>query len=119
MGIKVVESDHIDYSGAAVSNNERAIIVVNSAESWRRQRFTVAHEIGHLILHPLGVKWRDETFVGTKAEAQANGYAAGLLMPFYLLESQFTVYGPNIGLLSDVFAVSTQAMSYRLDKMLG
>ncbi len=85
-------------------NNRRALIGVNSTHTPTRKRFTVAHEIGHLLLHEgevlhvdqrngidLGfrIKRRDlASSLGTDEEEQeANFFAAELLMPSSLLEA--------------------------------
>lgn len=75
-------------------------IAYNSAHSLVRQRFTVAHEIGHYIFHRdlLGrgvgdtLAYRDDDstlpneFITLKEERQANTFAANLLMPNHLIE---------------------------------
>ena len=54
----------------------RPIIVLNPVkEDYYRQRFDVAHEIGHLIMH------HDAEPGGSIAEEQANRFAAEFLMP--------------------------------------
>jgi transcriptional regulator with XRE-family HTH domain len=41
-----------DISGMLYRDETRTVIGVNAAHSLTRQRFTVAHELGHLRLHP-------------------------------------------------------------------
>ncbi|OTG44176.1 hypothetical protein B7935_10315 [Streptococcus agalactiae] len=43
------ESDPV--SGFLMYEKNKPVIVLNAGESVRRQRFTLAHELGHLILH--------------------------------------------------------------------
>src|ERR1700721_812124 len=40
-----------DVSGALIRDGKSAVIAVNSAQHENRQRFTIAHEIGHFLLH--------------------------------------------------------------------
>jgi len=40
----------IDSAGRLEMDGGRFVIVVRAGSSWRRQRFTVAHEIGHILL---------------------------------------------------------------------
>jgi Zn-dependent peptidase ImmA (M78 family) len=106
---------------------------VNSANSPRRQRFTIAHELGHLDLHEgrqltvdhsMRVDWRDETSsLGTdKQEVEANAFAASLLMPASLINRQIRVHlrgnhltrDTLIAVLARDFDVSIEAMGYRL-----
>lgn len=67
-------------------------IVVNAAHAPVRQRFTVAHELGHLLLHRytaphadggFRVRFRDtRSSIGSvREEIEANRFAAELLMP--------------------------------------
>src|SRR5579864_3458806 len=108
-----------------------AIIGVNSAHSIGRQPFTIAHELGHLILHkdealhvdeksPIGFR-NEESSLATKApEIEANQFAAELLMPGDLLAKQIASISDDMGAedavteLADRFQVSEQAMTLRL-----
>jgi Zn-dependent peptidase ImmA (M78 family) len=120
-------------SGFALREGTSRIIGVNTATSPRRQRFTIAHELGHLILHdnPLITDYsvlvgmRDEnSSLGThRQEIDANGFAATLLMPQEIVVdevrrelqlSNFSSKDEFIERLSRTFDVSTEAMGYRL-----
>jgi Zn-dependent peptidase ImmA (M78 family) len=81
-----------DVSGALIRNGKSAVIAVNSAQHENRQRFTIAHEIGHFILHKRTERHFDEDFridyrnaisseATQRSEIEANGFAAALLMP--------------------------------------
>jgi Zn-dependent peptidase ImmA (M78 family) len=83
-----------DLSGVLYreNNNEEVVIGVNSSHPKSRQRFTIAHEIGHYILNHKGTTFVDTTFKvnfrdATSSEAinldemGANAFAAALLMP--------------------------------------
>jgi Zn-dependent peptidase ImmA (M78 family) len=74
----------------------RATIVVNSKHLMGRQRFTIAHEIGHFVLgHYENEIYVDKTYsvqfrsaaheVSHPEEVQANTFAAALLMPKEML----------------------------------
>lgn len=45
-----------DISGAIVRKDGRVVIAVNPAHHSNRQRFTIAHELGHYLLHELQVQ---------------------------------------------------------------
>src|SRR5690349_17466947 len=74
-----------EVAGALWRDGGRAIIWVNGAQAVERQRFTVAHELGHVCCR------HDATTVDTAAtisaaardprEVQANAFAAELLAP--------------------------------------
>jgi Zn-dependent peptidase ImmA (M78 family) len=109
------------------------VIGVNSSNSKLRQRFTIAHELGHLLLHEgtgliierlVRVNFRNATSstATDSEELEANRFAAELLMPEDLLQrilGSLLVGRP----LSDIdlvkrlarrFEVSEQAMTFRL-----
>jgi Zn-dependent peptidase ImmA (M78 family)/transcriptional regulator with XRE-family HTH domain len=69
-----------DHSGFSVWPDQglegRPLIVVSSADPGDKMRFTLAHELGHLILHTL----RGSTDPKT-AESEANRFAGALLLP--------------------------------------
>lgn len=125
-----------EVSGVLVVEEHRGTIGFNSTHHPKRQRFTIAHELGHLVLHvnknkpkelfvdkDFIVKWRYNKIYSPKEfeqEQEANAFAAALLMPkeFLIHEMQkekFKDLTENrlIDELSKVFNVSTQAMTYR------
>lgn len=69
-------------------SDDRFIILVSQNQSEERQRFTIAHELGHLFLH-MGFPnkdWNPENKIFyrygySELEFQANEFAACLLMP--------------------------------------
>jgi Zn-dependent peptidase ImmA (M78 family) len=112
------------------AENGRVVLGVNSAHAPVRQRFTVAHELGHFLLHRDtlhvdGLVHRDEISslaVDTK-EIEANAFAAELLMPRSLVLEQVVELLPKSGVgdparlashLARRFDVSEQAMEFRL-----
>ncbi len=99
----------------------KASIFVRSGDSDKRKRFTVAHELGHLVLHaePGTTHYRDTTFVGSYKETQANRYAADLLMPLWMLHPLVMKWGPDVERLARLFVVSNRAMEIRLMKWAG
>ena len=118
-------------SGFLYRDGVNKIIGVNSSTSLTRQRFTIAHEIGHLNLHRIDglivdqqVDRRDKrASLGTdEREIDANTFAAALLMPRDLVIDQVRrasrrpSYRPErlTSALAKIFDVSTEAMGYRL-----
>jgi Zn-dependent peptidase ImmA (M78 family) len=73
-----------------------------------RRRFTVAHEIGHFILHSGGFIDRTDTgktfgiWNDKSEEAEANTYAAELLLPRQLFVPKIKGKAPSIGLIEKV-----------------
>jgi Zn-dependent peptidase ImmA (M78 family) len=119
-----------DISGMLLREDGRTIIGVNSWHAHTRQRFTIAHEIGHLEMHPGQPVYVDrEVRVNLRAgqanreESQANAFAAELLMPrgplraavdALLARNRALTSDDLIGQLAERFEVSTAAMQYRL-----
>lgn len=121
-----------DISGFLFRQNDKAAIVVNRRQSKARQRFTIAHEIGHYLLdHKKNEIHVDRAFVlkfrrGQPAgsdpeEIQANAFAAALLMPRDALSADIKSFERNgviddttIQTLADKYGVSIQALLIQL-----
>ncbi len=97
---------------------ESPTILFNSSEVNTRQRFTIAHELGHHVMKH-GERPRDTSaaFMNPldSAEVSANRFAAELLMPIHPMrvmveERQVT----SVTALAMAFNVSEPAMMYRL-----
>jgi Zn-dependent peptidase ImmA (M78 family) len=133
-GIQVVRTA-ADWqeSGFLLRDDSRTIIGINSKNSPRRQRFTIAHELGHWMLHkgkPLivdqSVMINKRNDVSSKAtdeeEIAANQFAAELLMPHSLiLNAVHQLLTSGVGSREELvttlarnFDVSGEAMGWRL-----
>lgn len=123
-----------EVSGFLLVEGDQSTIVINDLQHPNRQRFTIAHEIGHHTLHrqnrPLFLDKqyrinRDENSSTGECleEMQANQFAATLLMPSDLIEKeinrlQLDLMDENDAyLLANKFKVSQQAMGFRLAKL--
>ena len=130
--------DDVDLSGTVIRNADGAIAIgINSLHSPVRQRFSIAHEIGHALMH-LGEgedlivdpparnffnRDRLATLGEDSNEIEANQFAAALLMPADLVFREgrnvlATTSKDTVDLLAESlagrFRVSTQAMRFRL-----
>jgi hypothetical protein len=94
------------------------IIRVRPSSSRGRERFTIAHEIGHFILHPAPRLEKSDgpiqfsTWHSDSEEAEANIFAAELLMPENLLLRTTKGKNPSLSLIdqiADDFATSVIA----------
>ena len=90
-------------------DGEYSTIGFNGSHPWCRRRFTIAHEIGHLLLEHT-CNGREE---GTHNEQEANIFAAELLMPASAIKKDFKIT-PNIEDLSKLYRVSAESLSIRL-----
>lgn len=120
----VQELPIIGSQGRIVVKNGRAIITLNSKiQNPKRKRFILAHEFGHFMLHTNSVpafNCNVEDFVdwqGTRREeAEANRFAANLLMPPTIFKSACDGMGfnlSNIDALSDRFQSSFMSTAIR------
>lgn len=106
-------------------NGNGFIIKINRFEPKNRQRFTIAHEIAHFLLH------RDRIHAGvvdsilyrsklsSRLEAEANRLAADIVMPRTLVDhftadDNFGTKDQMIERLAEQFQVSKQAMEIRV-----
>jgi Zn-dependent peptidase ImmA (M78 family) len=121
-----------DISGVLVIEGGRGTIGYNAAHPSVRQRFSIAHEIGHFVLHEgHGPLFIDKKYTVYRRdprsssgenlqEIEANQFAAALLMPRALLrreaaEVHFDLADEaTLDALAKKFDVSLQAMSIRL-----
>lgn len=87
-----------------------------------RRRFTIAHEIGHHVLHSRDGLDRDDTAKNFRIwndlgeEAEANLFAAELLMPEFLFKPRATKTAPSlasIDRLASEFSTSTMATAFQ------
>lgn len=116
MGIEIRTQSGSSYSGVVRSGPDGAVITLRSEDPPARKRFTVAHEIGHLMLHNIGVAYRDESYTGTPQEVEANQFAAELLMPDELFDSVLMRHGTDPKTLAKIFGVSDLSARVRLMK---
>ncbi len=97
---------------------------MSAHEPWERRRFSVAHEVGHFLLHasdqPDGVFCRaadlraDPESPERLREREANRFAAELLMPETMVRAEVERRGADPIVLAPLFAVSDLAMGFRL-----
>jgi Zn-dependent peptidase ImmA (M78 family) len=97
----VLETLDSEVSGALYRLSENIIIAVNKDHPSTRQRFTIAHELGHFLLHQgrpvivdhlvrAHVNLRDNrsSLATEREEIEANKFAASILMPPDLVKTQ-------------------------------
>lgn len=123
--LRISRAPHKQFSGMLIRKDGYALIGVSSSEPSVRQRFTIAHELGHFFLHPQKdafVDYRDNKrdLMRTPREKEANMFAAALLMPRDLLRKDCRVMAKNgvaddeLQVLARRYEVSEDAMRFRL-----
>jgi len=109
-------------SALLLRHEENAFIGVNSHQAKVRQRFSVAHELGHFVLHHKDRHFIDYGLSSTvegeapgydwKHEQAANRFAAELLMPEAMLRRDARAI--SLSRLATRYEVSQEAMGFRL-----
>ena len=136
VGIKVVRQNFTEgeVSGMLLrEEGNQPVIGVNASQAPTRQRFTLAHELGHWQLHPgrvvildrpVRINRRDgvSSTATDREEIEANDFAANLLMPEQAVRGDLE--GLPLALRHDSdacaewlarrFCVSPAAMGFRL-----
>jgi predicted transcriptional regulator len=84
-----------------------------------RDRFTIAHELGHYFLHSLfGEKKIKINREGSDpTEWEANWFAGGFLMPEESFRTEWEQFGGNIEAVAARFNVSTQTVKIRANTL--
>lgn len=98
---------------------EEDTIFVNMDEYPLRKTFTIAHELGHRILHAEWAKssdykvlMRGDVPTDDPKEAEANTFAANLLVPRFMLNKYWEEYSATQ--LSELFVVSVPVIRNRI-----
>ncbi len=106
-----------DISGAV--RYQEKIIWLNAADSLERKRFTLAHEIGHIVLggkEDNYVDYRTQAFSDPKVrehEAVIDEFAGCLLMPEAIFTDTWHNYQGKLVSLAELFCVSSNAVFFR------
>ncbi len=122
-----------DLSGLLFRNKEQIIIGLNSLDPKVRQRFAIAHELGHLALHEGQELHIDRTFSASRGqgaskrvdriEDEANDFATNLLIPTSMIKVDLKgkpvdfSNGEVMAGLASRYKVGLEIMVYRLMKL--
>jgi Zn-dependent peptidase ImmA (M78 family) len=115
--LRVIPFKFPDSISGVLRKGKKAI-GVNEAHHAIRQRFTIAHEIGHFVLnHGNDEDMVDGSFNGGGSngiEREANAFASFLLMPREWVLDRHKKIGLDPKKLAKEFNVSEQAMTIKL-----
>src|ERR1700732_2664270 len=138
LGVRVEYNPFDDeLSGMAFLRDGKPVIGVNANHHPNRQRFTIAHELGHILLHRSRLDAsvlidKNKNFIPRDAisaegtdpvEVEANAFASELLMPVKLVcqvlsESTRDLHDDEYLIaLAKRFRVSLAAFQFRLEKI--
>lgn len=117
------DKDEIDaFSQRTIINgNSVYIIVLNSTKNNVRTRFDIAHELGHIFLHPWSENIEELSRQEFKErESQANKFAGAFLLPRESFGNDVSHYPTKLEYylhLKEKWNVSIQAMIYRTHQL--
>lgn len=107
--------------GAAISSGNNLAIFYRKLDTYNRKIFTIAHELGHCCKHSENLKishieFRTSNSFLDKHEIEANIFAGELLIPHQVLMDTYNSFIiPSLKTLSEIFGVSANVMSARMD----
>jgi len=109
LGVEVIVVP-LSKDGYSLTLGGRKVIVLAATGHWFRSNFTLAHELGHLLVE--GIPPQD----GKAAENVANAFAADLLMPVEIIRTIDWAQAEAATVARVVWdlGVSTQALGVRL-----
>lgn len=115
--------DDPDVAGKIERSGRDYTVSINALDNPRRQRFTLAHEIAHYVLHRdlIGDGITDRGLYRSRLsdalETQANRYAANLLMPGPLVRAAWRDGEKSLSGIAKLFNVSAEAARIRLQEL--
>lgn len=117
----ILDFNAISSGSIRVQGMNRFEIFLASHTGPTRDRFTIAHELGHYFLHYVypnqtgrPVQHLEAQRYGTgRVEWEANWFAAGFLMPANLFREYFRTLGGSITMIANEFVVSAEAARIR------
>ena len=124
LNIDCIAVDNVVYDAKLWGNEENGYSIrYDKNQILERQQFSIAHELGHLLLHKLSKKNSREVYYrktgnNSRLEWEANEFAAALLMPRdefinFCVNNADTFGNVDLNALAKNFGVSKQAARVR------
>jgi Zn-dependent peptidase ImmA (M78 family) len=111
-------SDNV--AGASVTDPQFSLIFVNASQSITRALFTLAHELGHVLVQDGEFVVDEDLVAHSNSERFANAFAAALLLPEADVREQIGDGNPDAQTLCkmlDLYATSYETLVYRLHNL--
>lgn len=115
LGIEVMVCDIGSRLGCYMYLKRSKCIWINETLEGTERTFVMAHEVGHAVLHPKENCYflRNQTFLNTRIEREANAFAAELLIPDDAI-LQAKANGYTVDQLSRFFGYEKELIELRL-----
>ena len=100
------------------ATTRRDEILFNQNHNWHRRRFSIAHEIGHLMFNTNHSE-HGSGFYDSKSpdETEANQFASELLIPLAFIKADLKKGGVTVDDLAWKYIVSKEAMGWKIASM--
>lgn len=114
-------SEDLPSSGRAQWNGSAWVLLIDSTEPKVRQRFSVGHELAHVVWHtlsPVCLPATSRVDSDVRVEQACELFAASLLMPrMWMKRAYFDEGIQDVPSLARLFGVSWVAMQVRLEQL--
>ncbi|WP_246833283.1 ImmA/IrrE family metallo-endopeptidase [Williamsia sp. 1138] len=122
--VAVVELDG-KFDGIAWQSHNSRLILISTSSVPGRQRFTLAHELGHLLANDaqhqtsVDVDIHDKEHKKLNSEIRANAFSASFLMPVDVLQeaAATSLTRESFADLSCSLSVSPSSLAYRMNNL--
>lgn len=122
LGITILDNKHANElqpgeNGIAVMQNDKWYIIFDDTDIYGKQRFTIAHELGHILMgHEMknGYYTRRDNISKPADETEADIFASRLLAPACVL---WGINARTAEQISEVCSISHAAATIRAERM--
>jgi Zn-dependent peptidase ImmA (M78 family) len=110
--------EHLPNGVDAFTHKEPTLTIIgyNQNVAVVRQKFSIAHELGHLYMGHLHGQSSIDLDTNDHDEIEANQFAAHLIMPTLMLKKDIKAGNKSVERLAKLYVVSEEAMWWQLSK---
>lgn len=118
LGVRGITVTQMEFDGGVFEEPSGLHVRLNSDSSPKRRRFTLAHEIAHLVIDRDSGRTARRSHACTELERACDILAAELLMPLNeLTQTALSQTAANLLTIADSFQVSPHAAAVRLNQL--
>ena len=132
-GLQIFISDFNDSTESGLLSPKEKKVYINRKDSIARRRFTLAHELGHFLMHKGLEEIKHKEFIERRSpisgekpwyEKEADAFAAHLLVPIIFLKKEGYIFSTKENIpfqkvydLSKKYDVSIDVIGYQINRM--